>query len=198
VARVEPGQMRPCAGLFADGTGAGGGGHVRIMSEMTSPLHLLATVLGGLLLAACEKAPDKPPVSVLDRPAAVNAAIGDPPSRSEAAPQAARGLAIYRRHCLECHGEQGRGQAGDWRVRDAEGHYPPPPLDDSAHAWHHPTAVLLEAIRDGSPQGQGKMPAWQGKLSEQEMQDVVAYIKSLWSDEVYRLWWKMEWQSLEP
>ncbi len=168
------------------------------MSQTTFTLHLLTTVLGGLLLAACEKAPAEPAARALAQPAAVTAATGDPPSRSKAAPQAARGLAIYRRHCIECHGEHGQGQAGDWRVRDAEGHYPPPPLDDSAHAWHHPTAVLLEAIRDGSPQGQGKMPAWQGKLSEQEMQDVVAYIKSLWSDEVYRLWWKMEQQSLEP
>ena len=41
------------------------------------------------------------------------------------------------------------------------------------------------------------MPAWQGKLSEQEMQDVVVYIKSLWSDRVFRLWLKMEQQSLE-
>ncbi|ODU47243.1 MAG: cytochrome C [Thiobacillus sp. SCN 63-374] len=93
---------------------------------------------------------------------------------------------------------EGKGQPGDWRVRDADGMFPPPPLDDSAHAWHHPTAALLEVIRDGSPQGQGKMPAWKGKLSEQEMQDVVVYIKSLWSDPVYRLWWKMEQQSMEP
>ena len=53
-------------------------------------------------------------------------------------------------------------------------------------------------IREGSPGGQGNMPAWKGKLSEQEMQDVVTYIKSLWSDEVYGLWWQMEQQSLEP
>jgi mono/diheme cytochrome c family protein len=59
-------------------------------------------------------------------------------------------------------------------------------------------AVLLEVIRDGSPQGQGKMPAWKDKLTEQQMQDVVAYIKSLWSDEVYTQWWQMEQQSLEP
>ena len=84
------------------------------------------------------------------------------------------------------------------QVRDADGHYPPPPLDDSAHAWHHPTAVLLEAVREGSPEGEGKMPAWKGRLTEQQMQDVVAYIKSLWSDEVYALWLKMERQSLEP
>jgi mono/diheme cytochrome c family protein len=58
--------------------------------------------------------------------------------------------------------------------------------------------VLLDVIREGSPGGQGNMPAWKDTLSEQKMQDVVAYIKSLWSDEVYQLWWKMERQSLEP
>jgi len=36
-------------------------------------------------------------------------------------------------------------------------------------------------IREGSPQAQGKMPAWKGKLSEQTNRSVVAYIKSLWS-----------------
>lgn len=111
--------------------------------------------------------------------------------------QVARGKAVYEKVCLECHGVGGKGQPGDWRIRDADGRFPPPPLDDSAHAWHHPTAVLLEAIREGSPGGQGNMPAWKGKLSEQAMQDVVAYIKSLWSGPVYQLWWKMERQSLE-
>ncbi|HMM47508.1 MAG TPA: cytochrome c [Thiobacillaceae bacterium] len=114
------------------------------------------------------------------------------------AAEVARGRVVYERHCLECHGAEGQGLPGDWRIRDADGHFPPPPLDGSAHAWHHPTAALLETIREGSPAGQGKMPAWKGKLTEQQMQDVVAYIKSLWSDEVYRLWWKQEQQSLEP
>jgi mono/diheme cytochrome c family protein len=41
------------------------------------------------------------------------------------------------------------------------------------------------------------MPALKNVLSESEMQDVVVYIKSLWSDPVYRLWWKLEQQSLQ-
>jgi mono/diheme cytochrome c family protein len=57
--------------------------------------------------------------------------------------------------------------------------------------------VLLEVVRDGSPPGEGNMPAWQGKLGEQEMRDAVVYIKSLWSDSVYRMWWKLEQPSLE-
>lgn len=158
---------------------------------------MLAGILAGALLAGCEGPPAMSSAGVGEG-ATVAVHADEPPPRSAAAAQAARGLVVYERHCMECHGAQGRGQSGDWRVRDAQGHYPPPPLDDSAHAWHHPTAALLEAIRDGSPAGEGNMPAWRGRLSEQDMRDVVAYIKSLWSDEVYRLWWEMERASLEP
>ena len=152
-------------------------------------LQILASLFAGLALAGCDDAP-----SGLGGRAAADEA---PLDRKLDPAQVARGKAVYGAHCMACHGTGGKGQPGDWRIRDADGFYPPPPLDDSAHAWHHPTAALLETIRDGSPQGQGRMPAWKGRLSEQEMQDVVAYIKSLWSDPVYRLWWKMERQSLE-
>lgn len=156
----------------------------------TMKLRLAAAALAGLAMVACERAP-----SGVANQAGDSAA---PLDRHQDAAQVARGKAVYETHCLECHGPGGRGLPGDWRIRDADGRFPPPPLDDSAHAWHHPTAVLLEVIREGSPGGQGNMPAWKDKLAEQEMQDVVAYIKSLWSDEIYALWWKMEQQSLEP
>ena len=147
--------------------------------------RIFATLVVGLGLSGCDSGEQ--------------AGGGNSPlARKLDAAQVARGKAVYEKHCLECHGAGGRGQGGDWRIRDAQGYFPPPPLDDSAHAWHHPTAALLEVIRNGSPPGQGRMPAWKGKLSEQEMQDVVAYIKSLWPDDVYKLWSKMERQSLEP
>ncbi len=153
-------------------------------------LQILASLLAGLALTGCDDAPSGVSGTV-DAEAA-------PLDRKLDATRVARGKVVYEKHCMECHGVGGKGLPDDWRVRDADGMFPPPPLDDSAHAWHHPTAVLLEMIRDGSPQGQGKMPGWKDKLSEQDMQDVVAYIKSLWSDPVYRLWWKMERQSMEP
>jgi mono/diheme cytochrome c family protein len=163
--------------------------HERIAMKKMPP-SLLAVLLATLVLSACEKAPE--PVSP-KTPARVDTQVEEGPLDRNLDPvQVARGHAIYEKNCAECHGANGKGQPGDWRVRDAEGKYPPPPLDDSAHAWHHPTAVLMQAIREGSPQGEGNMPAWDGKLTEQEMQDVVAYIKSLWSDPVYRLWLKME------
>lgn len=151
-------------------------------------LKIFVISIVGLGLSACDKFPGTPTLG------SDNTVV----ERSQDNAQVARGKAVYDKHCMECHGANGQGQPGDWRIRNADGRFPPPPLDSSAHAWHHPTAVLLEVIREGSPEGQGNMPAWKGKLSEQQMQDVVAYIKSLWSDEVYALWWKMEQQSREP
>jgi mono/diheme cytochrome c family protein len=153
----------------------------RSMKKMKT--HLAGALLAVLALTACERTP--------------SGTDAGPPDRYQDAQQIARGQAVYTQHCMACHGTDGKGPPGDWRIRDADGRFPPPPLDDSAHAWHHPTAALLETVRDGSPGGQGNMPAWNGTLSEQAMQDVVAYIKSLWSDPVYQLWWKMERQSLE-
>jgi mono/diheme cytochrome c family protein len=106
-----------------------------------------------------------------------------------------RGNAVYRQHCAVCHGPEGKGPPGDWRVRGSDGRYPPPPLDDTAHAWHHPTQVLHEAVRHGIPNT--NMPAWGDKLSDQEIEDVVAYIKSLWSDDVYAIWHDIERRSSE-
>lgn len=158
-------------------------------------LRALAAALFAAVLLACERPAGETTTPI---PALAQAgAESDAPIRQLDQAQVARGRIVYDRHCAECHGAEGQGQAGDWRVRDADGLYPPPPLDDSAHAWHHPTAVLLDVIRNGSEPGEGKMPAWKHVLSEAQMQDVVVYIKSLWSDPVYELWWTLEQRSLE-
>lgn len=112
--------------------------------------------------------------------------------------QVARGRAVYEQHCLACHGTEGKGQAGDWRAKGPDGKYPPPPLDDSAHAWHHPTKILHRVIKHGSPGGSGNMPAWDGVLTNAGIDDVVVYIKSLWSDDVYAVWHDIERRSQEP
>lgn len=43
-------------------------------------------------------------------------------------------------------------------------------------------------IQDGSVDG--AMPAWKGKLTNQQIGDVIVWIKSLWPDEVYDIWHK--------
>lgn len=106
-----------------------------------------------------------------------------------------RGEAIYQANCASCHGP--KGQAGpDWRNPGPDGRYPPPPLDGSAHAWHHSTETLEKMIRDGSPAG--GMPPWDGKLTNQQIDDVIVWIKSLWPDEIYDLWYKEIEQKLPP
>jgi len=108
-----------------------------------------------------------------------------------------RGEAVYRQNCSSCHGPNGEATPG-WRTPGADGKYPPPPLDGSAHAWHHSTETLEEMIRKGSPGGAGGMPAWDGKLTNQEIDDVIVWIKSLWPDDVYEVWHKEIENKPEP
>ncbi len=101
--------------------------------------------------------------------------------------QIARGEKLYRQYCAECHGANGEG-APNWRQRDADGLFPPPPLNGTGHAWHHPRAMLHYVIANGSPGGQGRMPAWKGKLDNGDINDIITWFISGWPDEVYQAW----------
>lgn len=96
----------------------------------------------------------------------------------------ARGALIYDRVCAVCHGATLQGQP-DWKTRDAEGYLPAPPHDETGHTWHHPDTLLLEIVRRGTAAvvGQGyqsRMPGYAGTLTEAEIREVLAYIKSTW------------------
>ncbi len=159
-------------------------------------VHALTACLLALAVSACDRVAETAPDATASAsvPAHKAATMPDTWLKSD---QVERGRLVYERHCIECHGAEGRGQPGDWRVKRADGMYPPPPLDDTAHAWHHPTEVLKQRIREGSPPGVGDMPAWQGKLTEGEIDDVVVYIKSLWSPEIFRNWIQIEMRSMQ-
>ncbi|WP_394808773.1 c-type cytochrome [Nitrosomonas sp.] len=103
--------------------------------------------------------------------------------------QIKRGESVYAANCVGCHGPNGEATP-DWRKPGADGKYPPPPLDSTAHAWHHSTEVLKKTILKGTPPDIGSMPAWEGKLTEQQVDDLIVWIKSLWSDEIYDIWYK--------
>jgi mono/diheme cytochrome c family protein len=107
-----------------------------------------------------------------------------------------RGEAVYRANCASCHGPNGEATSG-WRTPGPDGRYPPPPLDGSAHAWHHSTETLEKMIREGSPDP-GGMPPWDGKLTNQQIDDVIVWIKSLWADDVYDIWFKEIEQKPQP
>ena len=104
------------------------------------------------------------------------------------APEQARaGKSLFAAHCASCHGAAGVGSA-NWQRRGADGAYPPPPLNGTAHTWHHNLTALRRTIaKGGAPYG-GKMPAFGGELTDEEQDALIAYIQSLWSDKIYAIW----------
>lgn len=100
---------------------------------------------------------------------------------------AERGRALYATHCAACHGGRGEGQP-DWERRDAMGFYPAPPLDPSGHAWHHPLAQMLQTLETGGGPFGGTMPSFSDVLDEPSRRDVLAWVQSLWPDDVYAQW----------
>ncbi len=97
------------------------------------------------------------------------------------------GQALFATHCAECHGPGAEG-AANWRKVGPDGKYPPPPLNGTGHAWHHPlTALRFQIRRGGAPVG-GVMPAFAEKLDEVQIDAVIAWFQSHWSDEIYGYW----------
>lgn len=101
--------------------------------------------------------------------------------------QVAQGKALFSVHCAECHGKKAEATP-DWRKSDKDGNYPPPPLNGTAHAWHHPLAQLRLTIRFGGARYDGKMPPFDNKLSSDQVDSIIAWFQSLWPDETYNRW----------
>ena len=117
----------------------------------------------------------RPPTALAEKPAA----------RGTDFTQLTRGGKLFAQHCAQCHGQNAEG-APNWRQRLPDGSFPPPPLDGSGHAWHHPESELKEVIIFG----RNRMPAWNGKLGRRDVDDLVAWFQSKWPEETYRVWAK--------
>ncbi|MCW8916256.1 MAG: cytochrome c [Magnetovibrio sp.] len=95
------------------------------------------------------------------------------------------GQIIYADHCAECHGINLEGQP-NWRSPKEDGMLPAPPHDDSGHTWHHDDQLLFNYTKGGgaaiAPKGfKSGMPAYGEILSDQQIWQVLSYIKSRWS-----------------
>ncbi len=83
-----------------------------------------------------------------------------------------KGEAIYKEHCLRCHGRLGDGNgpdAEDLIVRPTNFHLPQSRAKSDFE--------LVVAISNGvlfSP-----MHAWRGRLTDEQMMDVIAYVRAL-------------------
>lgn len=102
--------------------------------------------------------------------------------------QVVNGTAIFKTNCAACHGDEAQGIVPDWNLELADGSYPPPPLDGSAHAWHHPMQVLKRTIRNGGIPLGGKMPPFKDSLNGAEIESVIAYFQNKWNDKIYDIW----------
>ena len=89
------------------------------------------------------------------------------------------GEALYMQHCASCHGTNLEGQP-DWQVPNANGVLPAPPHNRDGHTWHHPDSQLLQIIGQGGTTLNSAMPAFDDTLNQDEMEAILAYIKSFW------------------
>ena len=101
--------------------------------------------------------------------------------------QVAQGKELFAKHCAECHGPTA-ASTPQWRKPDQEGNYPPPPLNGTAHTWHHPLPLLRRILQEGGAKIGGKMPPFQDTLTAAEIDAVIAWFQSLWPDEIYTRW----------
>ncbi|VAW66113.1 Cytochrome c family protein [hydrothermal vent metagenome] len=137
-----------------------------------------------LFLTACEKnAENNLNEAVLNKSSIEHAIM----NRWYKQSQLTLGEKVYRKNCMQCHNENAKGTQA-WKQLSPDGNYPPPPLNGSAHAWHHDLGTLTRSIKNGGVPLGGVMPAFKDKLSEQEIRAVIAYFQSFWSDEVYSSW----------
>ncbi len=109
------------------------------------------------------------------------------PGRWYTATQVVSGEALYQIHCASCHASDGSATV-EWRTPDAAGNYPPPPLNGTAHTWHHPLEVLDNSIANGGTAFGGVMPGFAEGLNEDERMKIIAWFQSLWSEDIYERW----------
>lgn len=103
----------------------------------------------------------------------------------------ARGAVIYADNCASCHGADLQGEP-NWKQPSPEGLMPAPPHDESGHTWHHPDEVLFRLTKLGTAAvvGQGyesNMPGFSDILSDQDILDVLGFIKSTWPPEIVEI-----------
>jgi mono/diheme cytochrome c family protein len=109
------------------------------------------------------------------------------PGRWYTESQIEAGRGLFAGHCAVCHGADGSGTA-DWRTAGPDGQYPPPPLNGTAHTWHHALEQIDSSIVNGGTQFGGVMPGFGAALNEAERLSIIAFVQSLWPDEIYAKW----------
>lgn len=104
----------------------------------------------------------------------------------------AAGQTLYAEHCASCHGANLEGQP-NWQTRNDDGTLPAPPHDASGHTWHHDSQLLFDYTKLGGAGAlaargvtnfESGMPGLGDVLTNEEIWDILAYIRSTWPEEM--------------
>jgi len=100
------------------------------------------------------------------------------------------GQSLYADNCASCHGANLEGQP-NWQSPNADGVLPAPPHDRTGHTWHHDDELLFEYTKLGGAAAlevrgvtgfNSGMPAFNETLTDDEIWDILAYIRSTWPE----------------
>ncbi len=144
--------------------------------------HLYFIVVCLFTLSACNVATKK-----IDNSQAQTIKNHKPLSRWYNKKQVTNGAVVYKKHCIACHQPDATG-VKSYNYKDANGHYPAPPLNGKAHTWHHPIDSLRLTVRNGGKSKGGTMPGFANSLNSQQIDEVLAWAQSHWSDDIYAAW----------
>lgn len=161
--------------------------------------HAAVLALAAVLLLSCsreqpgESKPAVPPPTESAAPPAASA-----PLRDFSVENLSRGSALYGEHCLQCHGPEAQGHP-DWQT-PSEGQFAAaPPLNGSGNDWKRSRQELLAIIQNGASRGgYPVMPAYKDRLSEKDIESIIAWFQTLWPPEVYQRWLKANAASPAP
>ncbi len=105
------------------------------------------------------------------------------------------GQTLYAEHCGSCHGANLEGEP-NWRKPKADGILPAPPHDESGHTWHHDNQLLFNYTKLGGEKMfasmgltdvKSGMPGFEQSLTDGQIWDVLAYIRSTWPNQIKQI-----------
>lgn len=145
--------------------------------------RIVGVALTVLIVSGCGKKESEAP------------AVKDQADRQFSTESLFRGVRLYQEHCAQCHGPEAQGHP-DWRNPQVAA---APPLNGSGNVWKRRKQDMIAIIQNGAKRnGEPVMPAWKGRLSDQDIEDVIAWLQALWPPDVYDRWRKANAQSTLP
>ena len=93
------------------------------------------------------------------------------------------GKSIFDEYCSVCHGSKLGGELASGATVP-EGQSPAPPLNGTAHSYHHADGELFGVVKHGpgslDARDWPRMPIFDRVLPDDDIWAVIAYIKSVW------------------